>query len=170
MSSPGALWLERLEQRVCWEPRDVRRAMGAAGDGGAAQASAHIHGTTCGSRCCSPGMGPLRPLGSRHTWPRQPQHRAGTAVGGGCAVPSAQDPHTPLLDLWDEGSSGSQPRQGAPKGGVGSERPDGPAGTRLVCEPAAGTGPRERTRLPRGRPNLYSHPFRANVLCSVVQA
>lgn len=155
---------------MCWGPRDVRRAMGAAGGRGTAQASAHIHRTMCGSHCCSPGMGPLRPLGSWRTRPRQPQHRAGTAVGGGRVVPSALDPHTPLLDLWDEGSSGPQPRQGAPKGGMGSKRPDSPAGTRLVYEPAAGTGPRERTRSPQGRPNLYSHPFRANVLCSVVQA
>lgn len=59
---------------------------------------------------------------------------AGAAMGGGRTVPSALDPHTRLLDLWDEGSSSPQPRPGALMGGMGSERPDGPAGMQLVRE------------------------------------
>lgn len=75
--------------------------------GGTARTSAHTYRTTCGSHCCS--------RGNRTTAaPGAVAHRAGAAVGGRRAVPSALDPHTRLLDLWDEGSSGPQPRPGVP--------------------------------------------------------
>ena len=117
MSSPGALWSEDLGQAHAGDT-DVRRVVGEAGGGG------HSLGL------CSHAQDVRVPL----LQPGDATLGAGTAVGGGRAVPSALDPHTWLLDLWGDGSSSPERRPGAPMGGVGSERPDGPIGMRLVWE------------------------------------